>query len=140
MDPATCIHPTVRRTTRQASPGGEGGAAVRRWECPPIWQGATQRLEARPVREDLTHPSPGLVASRLEEGCSELGSGREPRELDLRWGLPGGGTWHRVGRGGREAVWSVVPGRAVALSGRGRLHPTASAPGHGRALWSLEQE
>lgn len=34
--------------------------------------------------EVLTHPSPGLVASRLEEGYSELSPGREPRGLDLR--------------------------------------------------------
>lgn len=102
--------------------------------------------------EDLTHPSLGLVTSRLEEGYSELGSGRELRGLDLRWGLgkhrdqapqTGGGSWHRMGRGRRwEGVCSVVPSRVVTLSGRGQspLHPAASALGHGRALWSLEQE
>lgn len=65
-------------------------------------------------------------------------SGREPHELDARWGLPGGGTWHRVGGTGGGVVSG--PSRAVALSGRGPvpLHPTASAPGHGvpSGAWS----
>lgn len=100
--------------------------------------------------EDLTHPSLGLVTSRLEEGYSELGSGREPRGLDLRWGLgeqrdqapqTGGGSWHRVGRGRRwEGACSVVPGRVVALSGRGQSPPALRCLSSGSWPCPLEPE